>query len=351
MRDNHEIGISRQADRPAGPARPGQPADAFPAAGAGEGPARDDFPRGARRASSCSTATGASPTPTAPPSSCSASPSDAAAGPADPPLPARDRVGPRAAPGRDANGRGWSAARSRSPTPSTAFWTSTSCPCPPCRARENGAVVILRDITRDREHEAQADRVRAPQRPDAAGRRRRARDRQPAQLAEHPPAAPRPRAAGPAAGRRAREPAGAAGRRRTKEVDRLDQIITQFLRAIRPTQPNLEQASVQDVLRETLAFLKHEIQDRDVLVEVEAPDDLPPVQVDREPDQAGLLQHHPQRHPGHAERRPAEDPAVGDRPVRGRSRSRTPGRASRPRTWARSSSRTTPPSPRARASG
>ncbi|MFH0953850.1 MAG: ATP-binding protein [Verrucomicrobiota bacterium] len=65
-----------------------------------------------------------------------------------------------------------------------------------------------------------------------------------------------------------------------KEVGRLDQIITQFLRAIRPTRPSFERASVRDVLDETLEFLKHEIKDRDVLVEVEAPGDLPTAHVD-----------------------------------------------------------------------
>ena len=104
------------------------------------------------------------------------------------------------------------------------------------------------------------------------------------------------------------------------------------------------------MLRETLEFLKHEIQDRDVLVEVEAPDALPAVQIDADqikqaffniirnaiqamPD-GGLLKISLCEHG----------------PLRGRSPSRTAGRASRPRTSARSSSRTTPPSPRARGS-
>lgn len=65
------------------------------------------------------------------------------------------------------------------------------------------------------------------------------------------------------------------------EVERLDQIITQFLRALRPSQPRLEPHRLTDVLNETLSFLAQEIKDRDVLVEVEAPDDLPAAPIDR----------------------------------------------------------------------
>lgn len=66
-----------------------------------------------------------------------------------------------------------------------------------------------------------------------------------------------------------------------REVDRLDQIISQFLRALRPSQPAFERASLREVLDQTLQFLKHEIKDRDVLVEVEAPEDLPTALIDR----------------------------------------------------------------------
>ena len=65
-----------------------------------------------------------------------------------------------------------------------------------------------------------------------------------------------------------------------KEVARLDRIISQFLRAIRPTQPHFEKANVSQVLKDTLEFLKHEIRDRDVLVEVETADDVPAIQLD-----------------------------------------------------------------------
>lgn len=66
-----------------------------------------------------------------------------------------------------------------------------------------------------------------------------------------------------------------------KEVARLDQIINQFLRAVRPVRPNFERASLKDILDATLDFLKHEIQNRDVLVEVVCPEEIPATQVDQ----------------------------------------------------------------------
>ena len=58
------------------------------------------------------------------------------------------------------------------------------------------------------------------------------------------------------------------------EVKRLDQIITQFLKAIRPSKVELEKLTVKEVLDETLAFLELEIKDRDILVEVQSPDHM-----------------------------------------------------------------------------
>lgn len=66
-----------------------------------------------------------------------------------------------------------------------------------------------------------------------------------------------------------------------KEVTRLDQIINQFLRAIRPSTPNFSLASVRQVLEETLGFLEHEITNRDVLVEVDYADHLPNTYMDK----------------------------------------------------------------------
>lgn len=66
-----------------------------------------------------------------------------------------------------------------------------------------------------------------------------------------------------------------------QEVGRLDQMISQFLRAVRPTIPQLESNSVPDVLHDTLDFLKPEINDRDILIEVETIDTIPNCSLDR----------------------------------------------------------------------
>lgn len=65
------------------------------------------------------------------------------------------------------------------------------------------------------------------------------------------------------------------------EVERLNLTITQFLRAIRPTAPRREVCALAEVLQETLAFMKHEIENRDILVEVQTPDAVPKISVDR----------------------------------------------------------------------
>jgi signal transduction histidine kinase len=74
-----------------------------------------------------------------------------------------------------------------------------------------------------------------------------------------------------------RELVGVAG----KEVERLNLIVTQFLRAIRPTLPRLETCAIEEVLRETLVFMRPEIENRDVLVEIKCPDPMPKVSADR----------------------------------------------------------------------
>ena len=46
------------------------------------------------------------------------------------------------------------------------------------------------------------------------------------------------------------------------EISRLDYIVTQFLQAIRPSQPQLAPASINDVARETLELLRPELENR-----------------------------------------------------------------------------------------
>ncbi|MSR65071.1 MAG: PAS domain S-box protein [Verrucomicrobiae bacterium] len=65
------------------------------------------------------------------------------------------------------------------------------------------------------------------------------------------------------------------------EVGRLDTIVTQFLRAVRPARPNLEVGSINEVVREVVAFLKREITNRDILVEKELSSTLPHILFDR----------------------------------------------------------------------
>ncbi|MEI6032754.1 MAG: ATP-binding protein [Verrucomicrobiae bacterium] len=64
------------------------------------------------------------------------------------------------------------------------------------------------------------------------------------------------------------------------EVARLDQIITQFLRAIRPQPLELRPANINKIVEETLAFLSAEILDRDILVESNLDRNLPPIELD-----------------------------------------------------------------------
>jgi PAS domain S-box-containing protein len=65
------------------------------------------------------------------------------------------------------------------------------------------------------------------------------------------------------------------------EIARLDQIVNQFLHAIRPTQPELQPTNVNEVVVETLALMEREVGDRDILVERELADGLPRILLDR----------------------------------------------------------------------
>jgi two-component system, sporulation sensor kinase E len=66
-----------------------------------------------------------------------------------------------------------------------------------------------------------------------------------------------------------------------EEIARLDRIVNQFLRAVRPTAPDLQRASVNDIVRESLALTERELKNRDILVELELAGDLPRCLVDR----------------------------------------------------------------------
>jgi len=66
------------------------------------------------------------------------------------------------------------------------------------------------------------------------------------------------------------------------EISRLDSIVTQFLRAIRPTRPQMHPENINAVVEDAVRFFASEIKDRDVVVEQELRSDLPLLQLDRD---------------------------------------------------------------------
>ena len=66
------------------------------------------------------------------------------------------------------------------------------------------------------------------------------------------------------------------------EVNRLDSIVSQFLRAIRPSRPQLHPENVNAIVDEAVRFFAPEIKDRDIVLEQELRSDLPPLQIDRD---------------------------------------------------------------------
>jgi PAS domain S-box-containing protein len=66
------------------------------------------------------------------------------------------------------------------------------------------------------------------------------------------------------------------------EIKRLDHIVSQFLRAIRPAPLDLRPENINEIVRDALAFLAPEIKNRDILVEQEFASDLPRVMIDRD---------------------------------------------------------------------
>lgn len=66
-----------------------------------------------------------------------------------------------------------------------------------------------------------------------------------------------------------------------EEITRLDSIVQQFLGAIRPARLEARLENVNALVREAVAFLQPEIENRNILVEQELRNDLPLVEVDR----------------------------------------------------------------------
>ncbi len=66
----------------------------------------------------------------------------------------------------------------------------------------------------------------------------------------------------------------------TGEIRRLDTIIEQFLSAIRPTQPQLQRTQIQELLDESLRFLKPETDRAKVTVKLDLRTDMPAMPLD-----------------------------------------------------------------------
>jgi two-component system, sporulation sensor kinase E len=66
------------------------------------------------------------------------------------------------------------------------------------------------------------------------------------------------------------------------EIARLDTIVTQFLRAIRPTRPQFRPDNINAIIEEAVRFFTPEIKDRDIVVEQELRSGLPTLEVDRD---------------------------------------------------------------------
>jgi signal transduction histidine kinase len=66
------------------------------------------------------------------------------------------------------------------------------------------------------------------------------------------------------------------------EVNRLDSIVTQFLKAIRPSRPQLRPENVNTIVEEAVRFFAPELRDREIVVEQELRSDLPLLQLDRD---------------------------------------------------------------------
>ncbi len=66
------------------------------------------------------------------------------------------------------------------------------------------------------------------------------------------------------------------------EIRRLDFIVSQFLRAIRPQGLTTRREDVNEVVRESVSFLEMEIRDRDIIVETDLAEGLPALEIDRD---------------------------------------------------------------------
>ena len=145
--------------------------------------------------------------------------------------------------------------------------------------KQQGAVVILRDVTRDREHEASAlesERLNAV-RLLAAGVAHEIGNPLNA-LNIHLQLLDRDIGALPAESTGKLLELVQVAR---NEVGRLDSIITQFLKALRPARPKFSPVRIETIIQETLAVLRHELENRSIRVDLKWVEPLARVRVDR----------------------------------------------------------------------
>ncbi|MEM9478357.1 MAG: ATP-binding protein [Verrucomicrobiota bacterium] len=69
----------------------------------------------------------------------------------------------------------------------------------------------------------------------------------------------------------------------TSEVKRLDFIVDQFLRAIRPSEPQFKMTNVNELVEESCRFLEPELKDREIRVTLDLAEGVPLLKID--PDQ------------------------------------------------------------------
>jgi PAS domain S-box-containing protein len=163
--------------------------------------------------------------------------------------------------------------------PERRFVNLYAVPLPEPGESRNSILVILRDVTRDRQQEAslrEDERVQAVKML-AAGVAHEIGNPLNA-LAIHLQLLARGVAALPA---KARGDLPGLVEVARQEVGRLDATITQFLSAIRPAKPVFALDQSADVLQETMRLMKTDIENRRIAVSVEIPNDLPRVQIDR----------------------------------------------------------------------
>ena len=89
------------------------------------------------------------------------------------------------------------------------------------------------------------------------------------------------------------------------EIARLDYIVTQFLQAIRPSAPKFSDASLNDVVRETLELLRPELDNRRLNVKEKLAAPTAARAAGCRPDQTSAAQPDQERHAGHDPRRDA----------------------------------------------